>query len=48
MYKGAHKWEDAIRVADLNLQSEAAALRSEYYRWLLDTKQEEKAGAVKV
>lgn len=41
------RWEDAIRVADATKHPEADALRQRYYKWLLETGQEEMAGQVK-
>ncbi|GFH08380.1 WD_REPEATS_REGION domain-containing protein, partial [Haematococcus lacustris] len=40
-------WEDALRVADQCKHPEAEALRGQYYKWLIQTGQEEKAGLVK-
>mmetsp|Transcript_26109 Transcript_26109/g.57041 ORF Transcript_26109/g.57041 Transcript_26109/m.57041 type:complete len:1764 (+) Transcript_26109:195-5486(+) len=47
MYQEAHRWEDAIRVAESSRHPDAEALKSRYYKWLLETAQEEKAGLVK-
>ncbi|KAF5830572.1 intraflagellar protein IFT172 [Dunaliella salina] len=47
MYQDIHKWDDAIRVASSNKHPEADALKGKHYKWLLETGQEEKAGAVK-
>eukprot|EP00798_Chlamydomonas_sp_ICE-L_P014196 gene14196-20166_t len=37
MYQEAHRWEDAIRVAVSARHPDADALKTRYYRWLLDT-----------
>ncbi|GAX77698.1 hypothetical protein CEUSTIGMA_g5141.t1 [Chlamydomonas eustigma] len=47
MYQEAHKWEDAIRVAESSRHPDADALKQRYYKWLLETSQEEMAGQVK-
>jgi intraflagellar transport protein 172 len=47
MYTEAHKWSDAIRVAERNNHPEAETLKHNHYQWLLETGQEEQAGAVK-
>eukprot|EP00191_Tetraselmis_sp_GSL018_P001208 CAMPEP_0177614748 /NCGR_PEP_ID=MMETSP0419_2-20121207/22933_1 /TAXON_ID=582737 /ORGANISM="Tetraselmis sp., Strain GSL018" /LENGTH=1707 /DNA_ID=CAMNT_0019112051 /DNA_START=174 /DNA_END=5298 /DNA_ORIENTATION=- len=47
MYTEAHRWSDAIRVAERNNHSEAETLKHNYYQWLLETGQEEEAAAVK-
>uniref|UniRef100_A0A7S0YIK8 Intraflagellar transport protein n=1 Tax=Polytomella parva TaxID=51329 RepID=A0A7S0YIK8_9CHLO len=47
MYQDHQRWEDAVRVAEQNRHPEAAALKSRFFRWLLETGQEEKAAAVK-
>ena len=41
------RWEDAIRVAESSKHPEAEALKQKYYKWLLETGQEEMAGQVK-
>ena len=47
LYQDNHRWEDAIRVADSTHHANAAALKQQYLTWLLETGQEEQAGAVK-
>lgn len=47
MYQESHKWEDAIRVAESTKHPDAESLRQRYYKWLLETGQEEMAGLVK-
>lgn len=47
MYTEAHKWEDAIRVAETHHHEEAQSLKGNYYQWLLETGQDAEAGAVK-
>lgn len=47
MYQDHHRWEDAIRVAESAHHSNAPSLKLQYLQWLLETGQEEQAGAVK-
>lgn len=47
MYQEAHKWEDAIRVAETAKHPDAEGLKARYCKWLLETGQEETAGMVK-
>ena len=47
MYTEAHRWEDAIRVAETNHHEEAESLKTSHYQWLLETGQEAEAGSVK-
>lgn len=47
LYQDHHRWEDAIRVADAAHHDNAAALKQQYLAWLMETGQEEQAGAVK-
>lgn len=47
MYQQAHRWEDAIRVAESLRHPDTASLKHQHYDWLLETNQEEKAGLVK-
>lgn len=47
MYQEAHKWEDAIRVADTSRHPDADTLKRSHYQWLLETAQEEKAATIK-
>lgn len=47
MYQQAHRWEDAIRVAESLRHPDTNSLKHQYYDWLLETNQEEKAGLVK-
>ncbi|GMH45662.1 hypothetical protein BSKO_13619 [Bryopsis sp. KO-2023] len=47
MYTEAHRWQDAIRVAETHHHEEAESLKKSYYQWLLETGQEAEAGAVK-
>lgn len=41
------RWEDAIRVSEQAHHKESDSLKTAYYKWLLETHQEEKAGLVK-
>ncbi|GMH40816.1 hypothetical protein BSKO_08720 [Bryopsis sp. KO-2023] len=47
MYTEAHRWQDAIRVAETHHHEEAESLKKSHYQWLLETGQEAEAGAVK-
>lgn len=47
MYQDAQRWEDAIRVAECSHHPDTEGIKSRYYKWLLESGQEEKAGAVK-
>lgn len=47
MYQNISKFDAAIRVAEQNRHSGAITMRKEYFQYLLDTNQEEKAAALK-
>ncbi|KAK9829656.1 hypothetical protein WJX72_007146 [[Myrmecia] bisecta] len=47
MYTEAHKWDEAIKVAEKSNHPEAESLKRTHYAWLLETGQEEAAGAVR-
>lgn len=47
MYQEMHMWEEAIEVAEAKMHPELENLRRNYYQWLMDTGQEEKAGEMK-
>ncbi|XP_030838935.1 intraflagellar transport protein 172 homolog isoform X2 [Strongylocentrotus purpuratus] len=47
MYQELHKWDEAINVAQGKGHPELETLRRNYYQWLMDTRQEEKAGELK-
>ncbi|XP_078598147.1 intraflagellar transport protein 172 homolog [Branchiostoma floridae x Branchiostoma japonicum] len=47
MYQELHKWDESISVAEAKHHPELETLRRNYYQWLMDTNQEEKAGEVK-
>eukprot|EP01116_Phalansterium_solitarium_P017851 TRINITY_DN4518_c0_g1_i1.p1 TRINITY_DN4518_c0_g1~~TRINITY_DN4518_c0_g1_i1.p1 ORF type:complete len:1449 (+),score=743.80 TRINITY_DN4518_c0_g1_i1:1439-5785(+) len=42
-----HKWEQAIHVAENSGHPEVANLRTNYYQWLIETRQEERAALLK-
>ncbi|GBF87714.1 intraflagellar transport protein [Raphidocelis subcapitata] len=46
-YKEAHRWEDALRVADAAHHPGRDELRAEHFKWLLATDQADRAGAIK-
>ncbi|KAF1773853.1 WD40/YVTN repeat-like-containing domain [Phytophthora cactorum] len=48
MYQHLHKWEDAIRVAEAKNHSGCEQMKRSYYDYLVESRQEEKAAAVKV
>uniref|UniRef100_UPI003AACFFE7 intraflagellar transport protein 172 homolog isoform X1 n=1 Tax=Centroberyx gerrardi TaxID=166262 RepID=UPI003AACFFE7 len=47
MYQELHMWDDCIAVAEAKGHPELDSLRGNYYRWLTETGQDEKAGEVK-
>jgi intraflagellar transport protein 172 len=47
MYRRLHMWDDALNLADAKAHPQLDQLRAEHMRWLLDTGQEEKAGAIR-
>jgi intraflagellar transport protein 172 len=44
MYQGVHKWEEAIKVAEIKNHPDLDQLKKNYFQWLIDSGQEEKAG----
>lgn len=48
MYEELHRFDMSIQIAERCHHPEAATLRENYYGWLLETKQEEKAGGFAV
>ncbi|XP_050421465.1 intraflagellar transport protein 172 homolog [Adelges cooleyi] len=47
MYLSLHKWENAIRLAELKNRPDVNDLKSRYHLWLLETHQEERAAEIK-
>ncbi|XP_070555163.1 intraflagellar transport protein 172 homolog [Ptychodera flava] len=47
MYQLLHKWDESIAVAEAKGHPELENLRRNYYQWLMDSGQEEKAGEMK-
>ena len=47
MYQELHKWEDAIRVAEIRNHPDVETLRKNYFQWLIDTRQEGRAAWLK-
>ncbi|XP_008279843.1 intraflagellar transport protein 172 homolog [Stegastes partitus] len=47
MYQELHMWDDCIAVAEAKGHTELNSLRRNYYQWLTETGQDEKAGEVK-
>ena len=47
MYTECHKWDDAIHVAEITAHPDAEALKKSHFEWLLQTGQEEEAGALR-
>ncbi|XP_037541130.1 intraflagellar transport protein 172 homolog [Nematolebias whitei] len=47
MYQELHMWDDCIAVAEAKAHPELNSLRGNYYQWLTETGQDEKAGEVK-
>lgn len=48
MYQHLHKWEDAIRVAEAKNHSGCEQMKCSYYDYPVESRQEEKAAALKV
>ncbi|KAM6180361.1 LOW QUALITY PROTEIN: intraflagellar transport protein 172 homolog [Erethizon dorsatum] len=44
MYQGLHHWDECIAVAEAKGHPALEKLRQDYYQWLMDTQQEERAG----
>ncbi|XP_078397553.1 intraflagellar transport protein 172 homolog isoform X1 [Cetorhinus maximus] len=47
MYQELHMWDECIMVAEAKGHPELDNLRRSYYKWLMETNQDEKAGEVK-
>ena len=47
MYQEVHKWDDSIRIAEKRRHPNVKEIKADYFQWLMDTHQEEKAAAVK-
>jgi len=47
MYTGLHMWDEALNLADAKGHTRLDELRHIHEKWLLETGQEEKAGAIK-
>ena len=47
MYQRLHMWDDALSLAEAKGHPDLDSLKSHHARWLLETGQEEKAGALK-
>jgi intraflagellar transport protein 172 len=47
MYQQLHRWDQAIEVADVQQHPEAEEMRKNYFQYLLDSGQEERAAALK-
>uniref|UniRef100_A0A4W6DEM9 Intraflagellar transport protein 172 homolog n=1 Tax=Lates calcarifer TaxID=8187 RepID=A0A4W6DEM9_LATCA len=47
MYQELHMWDDCVAVAEAKGHPELDSLRGNYYQWLTETGQDEKAGEVK-
>ncbi|KAI8928779.1 hypothetical protein BC831DRAFT_447367 [Entophlyctis helioformis] len=47
MYQEIHKWDLSIRVAEAKNHPELDSLKRNYFQWLIETGQEEKAGLLK-
>ncbi|KAA6369259.1 MAG: putative Intraflagellar transport protein 172, partial [Streblomastix strix] len=47
MYQELHRWEDTIRVAEEAKRPDTENLKAVYFKWLLKSKQEEKAGKIR-
>jgi len=47
MYTGLHMWDEALSLAEAKGHPRLDDLKTTHAKWLLDTGQEEKAGAIK-
>ncbi|KAJ3253804.1 hypothetical protein HK103_005291 [Boothiomyces macroporosus] len=47
MYQEMHKWDMSIKVAELKNHPELDTLKKNYFQWLIDSGQEEKAAQIK-
>ena len=47
MYQELHKWDDSIRIAEMNKHPNVEELKASYYDWLIQTGQEAKAAEIK-
>mmetsp|Transcript_30644 Transcript_30644/g.27829 ORF Transcript_30644/g.27829 Transcript_30644/m.27829 type:complete len:722 (+) Transcript_30644:437-2602(+) len=47
MYQELHKWDDSIKIAEKKNHPDVKDLKNNYFEWLLETNQEEKAAEVK-
>lgn len=47
MYQEVHKWDDSIRIAEKKNHPDVKELKTNYFQWLMETNQEEKAAEVK-
>ena len=47
MYTGLHMWDEALSLAEAKGHPRLDDLKTTHSKWLLDTGQEEKAGAIK-
>ena len=47
MYQELHKWGEVIRIAERTNYEDLNGLKSSYFEWLLETKQESKAAEIK-
>ena len=47
MYQELHKWDESIKIAERKHHPQVKELKSNYYQWLMETGQEEKAAELK-
>ncbi|CAG2063014.1 unnamed protein product, partial [Timema podura] len=47
MYRRLHKWDEALALAEMKGHPRLEELKSAHMKWLLESKQEEKAGEIK-
>lgn len=40
MYQELHKWGESIKIAELKKHPDVAELKSNYFTWLIETRQE--------
>lgn len=47
MYQELHKWDESIKIAERKHHPQVKDLKANYYQWLMETGQEEKAAELK-
>lgn len=47
MYQELHKWDESIKIAERKGHPQVKELKANYFQWLMETGQEEKAAELK-